>query len=324
MKLGLSQFLWTARVCAAKRDLPERSAAAAGVLALAALTVMATQAMWDEPVPATVPGAERVAPGAPAPGAAAEASTPREILAGGYLGVTYTYPSTVTIRNPGRTDMTVSGFEWVAMPFKSPIYYGARASRWPQSSRFGSMLDFTHSKAIARFDDVAAFTGTHEGKPLPPRARLGDVFKHLEFSHGHNMVTVNALARLGSFRLQPYVGIGAGISLPHTEIGFRNEPGRTYEYQYAGPVGQALAGLEVRLGKASVFVEYKLSYAPYDVPLSGVVHGSWLFVDLWRQFSAWMSREAPPGGRLTTPLLSHHAIGGAMARVTGAQPAGAR
>lgn len=245
----------------------------------------------------------------------AAAAATRETLIGGYLGVTHTHPSTVTIRNSGRTDMTVSGFEWEAKPFKSPIYYGLRATHWPAEARFGRMLDFTHSKAIARFDDVATFTGTHEGKQLPSRAKVGEVFKHLEFSHGHNMLTLNGLARLGSFRLQPYVGAGAGISLPHTEIGFRSEPGRTYEYQYAGLVGQVLAGLELRVGGARVFVEYKLSYAPYDVPLSGVVHGSFLFTDLWRQFRAWVSGVTPPGGRLTTPLLSHHAIGGAMVRV---------
>ena len=129
------------------------------------------------------------------------------------------------------------------------------------------------------------------------------------------MVTLNGLMRLGFFPVQPYVGAGAGISLPHTEVGYRNEKGRTYEYQYAGLTGQALAGLEFRLGRTSVFVEYKFSYSSYDVPLSGVVDGSWLFVDLWRQFRAWWVGESPPGGRLRTPLMTHHGIGGVMVRV---------
>jgi hypothetical protein len=238
-------------------------------------------------------------------------------MAGGYVGVTHTHASTVTIKGPGGTDMTVRGIDWEARPFKSPIYYGLRARHWPAASRFGTLLDFTHSKAIAPFEDAVEFTGTVQGKPLPASGKVGDVFKHLEFSHGHNFVTLNGLARLGGLRLQPYVGAGAGISLPHTEVGFRSEQGRTYEYQYAGLTGQVLAGLELRLGAASVFIEYKLSYSPYDVPLSGVVHGSWLFVDLWRQFSAWVSGQAPPGGRASTPLLAHHAIGGVMVRVGG-------
>lgn len=239
-----------------------------------------------------------------------------ETTVGGYLGVMHTHRSTVTIKNADRTDMTVSGFDWIALPFKSPIYYGLRAIRWGESGRIGAMLDFTHAKAIANFKDVGTFTGRYEGKPLPATAPVGDVFKHLEFSHGHNFVTLNGIMRLGILPLQPYVGAGAGVSLPHTEIGFRAEPGRTYEYQYAGLTGQVLAGLELRLGRTTVFVEYKLSYSPYDVPLSGVVNGGWLFGDLWRQFRAWMSGEAPPGGRLTTPLLTHHGIGGVMVRAS--------
>lgn len=246
----------------------------------------------------------------------------REVMAGGYLGVSYTHNSTVTIKNPGRTDMTVRDFQWEGKPFKSPIYYGLRVVQWPLGARVGTMLDFTHAKAIARFDDVGTFTGTHEGKPLAAKAKVGDVFKHLEFSHGHNMLTLNAITRLGSFAVQPYVGAGAGVSLPHTEIGFRTENGRTYEYQYAGLVGQALAGLEVRLGRVSVFVEYKLSYAPHDVPLSGVVNGWLLVTDIWRQIKAWSSGEVPSGGRLSTTLITHHAIGGVLTRVPmpGARP----
>ncbi len=314
---------WASRWRPAPSQAMERMASATGAFGIAALMVMAIDAAWDAPLPATAEPASRTGPAPAIPGAAAAAVPGREILTGGYIGTTYTYPSTVTIKNPGRTDMTVSGFSWEAKPFKSPIYYGLRATQWPAASRVGTMLDFTHSKAIARFDDTATFTGTLDGKPLPAHAKVGDVFKHLEFSHGHNMLTLNGLTRLGSFRLQPYVGAGAGVSLPHTEIGYRSENGRTYEYQYAGLVGQALAGLEVRIGNAKVFIEYKLTYAPYDVPLSGVVDGWLLFTDLWRQIKAWAIGQTPPGGRLTTPLLSHHGIGGAMVHVTGARPAAA-
>jgi lipid A oxidase len=304
----------------------DRIAAVTGMAALAAIAIDWTR---ETPVIGAVPGnpIERASDKAPASSAASGRSTAGrrgEVLAGGYLGVTHTHPSVVTVKNPGRTDMSLGPIEWEGKPFKSPIYYGLRVSHWGEGARVGTLLDFTHAKAIARFDEETSFKGTLEGKPLPPRAKVGDVFKHLEFSHGHNMLTLNGLLRLGSFRLQPYVGAGGGISLPHTEIGYRGEPGRTYEYQYAGLVGQVLAGLEVQVGGARIFVEYKFSYAPYDVPLSGVVNGWILFTDLWRQTSAWARGEAPPGGRLTTPLLSHHAIGGAMVRVTGARAAAAQ
>jgi hypothetical protein len=178
------------------------------------------------------------------------------------------------------------------------------------------MIDFTHAKAIANADDVATFTGTADGKPLPPKARIGDTFRHFEFSHGHNMVTLNGMMRLGGIlpRISPYVGLGGGVSLPHTEIALRSENGRTYEYQYAGVVGQGLAGIEVRLGRASVFIEYKFSYAPYDVPLSGVANGWLLVTDLWRQAKAWATGETPPRGTLQTRLATHHGIAGVLVR----------
>ncbi len=300
----------------------DRMASVAGMAALAALAIDWTRndEVLGEALAAR-PGDTIERTGTKAPTAAKGGATVgrREVLAGGYLGVTHTHPSVVTIKNPGRTDMSLGPIEWEGKPFKSPIYYGLRVAHWQDGARFGTLLDFTHAKAVSRFDEETSFTGTLEGKALPPRAKVGDVFRHLEFSHGHNMLTLNGLLRLGSFRVQPYVGAGGGISLPHTEIGYRGENGRTYEYQYAGLAGQVLAGLEVQVGGARIFLEYKLSYAPYDVPLSGVVNGWILFTDLWRQISAWAKGEAPPGGRLTTPLVTHHAIGGAMVRVAGAR-----
>ena len=309
----------------------DRASALIGMLALGSAAIAWELGVWMPPEVAALDAMAMTESGAGAASSRVSSDRPdsghtgssprgREILAGGYMGVAHTHPSTVEIKNPGRTDMTVRDFNWIGRPFKAPVYYGLRAIAWPENARVGAMLDFTHAKAIAVFDDIGTFSGSYEGKPLPPKARMGDVFKHLEFSHGHNMVTLNALARLGRFRVQPYVGAGAGISLPHTEVAFREEKGRTYEYQYAGLVGQALVGFEVPLGRVSVFVEYKFSYAPYDVPLSGV--NGWLLVtDVWRQFKAWAGRETPPQGRLRTTLLTHHAIGGVLVRATAASSA---
>ena len=237
---------------------------------------------------------------------------------GGYGGTTYTYPSEVRITKPGAIDMSVRDFGWIGLPFKSPIYYGVRVQRWGASGTVGSMIDFTHAKAIANANDVASMSGTRDGATVPAKARVGDVFKHLEFSHGHNMLTLNGLFRwpaLGA-KIRPYAGIGGGISLPHTEIGFRSaENKRTYEYQLAGLVGQVLAGIEIDLGRSALFIEYKFSYAPYDVPLSEEPRGDLLFTDLWRQFRAWTSGNPPPGGRLATTLATHHGIGGMLLRL---------
>jgi hypothetical protein len=243
--------------------------------------------------------------------AALSDTTAPETLIAGYGGVTHTQESDVHFSKPGATDLTAHGMQWIGRPFKSPIYYGVRAMHWPASSRLGGMLDFTHAKAISVREQTVRFSGTRNGKPADGSAKVGDTFKHLEFSHGHNMLTLNALLSLGRLApaLRPYVGAGVGVSLPHTEVQFLDEQRRTYEYQITGPVGQVVAGLEVRLPRASVLLEYKFSLAPYWAPLS-LLDGSKgnAFIDYWGQVSRWLRGEAPEGGMLTTSLATHHAI----------------
>ncbi len=252
------------------------------------------------------------------------AAIARDIVIGAYGGVTYTHRSVVAITKPGVTDMTVKDFNWIGLPFKAPIYYGLRVQRWQPVTGFGSMVDFTHAKAIAVASDEATFSGTRDGKPVEPKAQIGKVFRHLEFSHGHNMLTYNGLFRWpslgrlsGPFR--PYVGLGAGITLPHTEIGLADKNARTYEYQFAGFVAQLLGGVEINFGRTSTFAEYKFSFSPYEVPLSEEPRGFILFTDLWRQFKAWTSGEQPSGGRLSTNLATHHGNVGVLTRI-GALP----
>lgn len=244
----------------------------------------------------------------------------REWMVGAYGGAQYTYPSEVRLAKPGSHDLTVDSVGWDGEPFVDPIYYGVRIVRWLEGGRTGAMLDFTHSKALAQLGEQASFKGTLSGKPAPASAKLGDVFRRLEFSHGHNMLTLNGLMRLGSIgpRLWPYVGLGLGINLPHTEVQLVGERGRTYEYQYTGPVVQAVLGVELRIPRMSYFLEYKFSLASYSAPLSNM-DGSWLFLDLYRQIRRWLSGEPPPGGYLDTRLTSHQVIGGLGVRF-GASP----
>lgn len=238
------------------------------------------------------------------------ASPGREVMFAGYGGVPYTYPSDVAIMKPGQHDFSVKNVPWDGKPFVNPIYYGARIVHFG-SGRVGTMLDFTHSKAIARLDEDAAFTGTLDGAPAPERARLRDIFRKLEASHGHNMLTLNGLLRLPRFtaRIQPYVGLGAGVTLPHSEVQFANKDERTYEYQLAGPVAQTLIGIELRTARVSYFLEYKFTLAPYTMPLTER-DGSWLPLDLWNQARDWLAGTKPPGGRLTTTFASHQGIFG--------------
>lgn len=239
----------------------------------------------------------------------------KETMVGAYMGAPHTYPSAVRIEKEGAYDFTIDPVHWKAQPFKSPIYYGARVVRWFTGGRTGMMVDFIHSKAIADLKKEAAFSGTLDGKPLPPRAKISEIVKKLEFSHGHNLLTLNGLLRLPNIgaRVSPYVGAGAGVLLPHTEVKLTNGDSRTYEYNYAGPAGQALIGLEFRLSRMSVFLEYKFTYAQYEAPLSQM-NGSWLILDIWRQFQRWMNGEEPPGGHVSTQLSSHQLVGGLAVR----------
>jgi lipid A oxidase len=298
--------------------------AVSAFVALAVSMVQSSNSAYNPAMvyPATSSGDDRAAAGAGAaglPGGGRLRLGAKDTRVGAYGGTSFTHPSDVRITKPGRTDMTVRDVSWIGLPFKSPIYYGVRVQRLAPLASFGSMVDFTHAKAIAVNAQEVKFEGTRDGKAVPASGKIGDTFRHLEFSHGHNMLTWNGIYRSPAFwsKIRPYVGAGAGITLPHTEIGFRDENTRTYEYQYAGLVGQVLGGIEINLGSTSVFFEYKFSYSPYEVPLSHEPRGSWLFVDVWRQFKAWITGQAPPGGRLATKLATHHGIAGVLVNLPG-------
>ena len=288
------------------------------VAAMAALLVFAWPVLAPDAMVATDgPGDAAVTPAATAGDGGQSVRLAREMQVGAYSGASYTQPSAVTVENPDRTVFEVDEINWIGRPFKAPIYYGLRVLSWGPSARFGAMVDFTHAKAISQFSEEATFSGTRNGRPAASRAKVGDVFRHLEFSHGHNLLTLNGLARLGTFfgRIQPYLGVGGGIALPHTEVGFKGEKERTYEYQFAGFAWQSLAGIEVRLGRVSLFFEYKFTFSPYAVPLSQTRIGWLLVTDLWRQFQAWLAGGPPPGGTLRTTLVTHHAVSGVLVRV---------
>ncbi len=273
------------------------------VLAALMLAVAAWPMLMSQPDEASIPAAGRST-------GTFDSATPETLFAG-YGGVTHTHASDVHFAKPNVTDLTAHDVEWIGRPFKSPIYYGLRAMHWPASGRLGGMLDFTHAKAISVREQSVRFTGTRNGKPADATATIGNTFRHLEFSHGHNMLTLNGLLSLGRFTpaVRPYVGGGFGVSLPHTEVQFLDEAKRTYEYQITGPVGQVLAGLEIRLPRVSVLVEYKLSLAPYWAPLSARdgSRGN-AFIDYWGQIGSWLRGEAPEAGMLRTNLITHHAI----------------
>lgn len=249
------------------------------------------------------------------------ASPQREYVVAGYAGAPYTHPSDVHIGKPGVTDMTAHKVNWEGRPFKSPIYYGIRTMTWSATSPFGAMLDFTHSKTISQRAQEIGLSGTRNGQRVPDRAKVDEVFRHLEFSHGHNTLVLNGLVRLADLapRFGPYIGGGVGVALPHTEIGFRDGEPRTYEYQYVGPAAQALVGMELRLPRVSLFVEYKFVIAHYEAPLTQR-DGGWFPEDFLRQLQGYWRGDVPAGGFLTTTLASHQVAAGLGVRVRPVAP----
>lgn len=238
----------------------------------------------------------------------------RENALGAYLGAPYHYPSDFRLTQDGQHDLTIKKVDWYTKPFDNPLYYGARIQRWLGDGRIGTMIDFVHSKAYAPFDAVKTFEGRLDGAPAPGDAKVRDFFDKLEWSHGHNMLTLNGLARLGMIgRISPYIGLGAGVSLPHSEIHLKSDESRTYEYQYTGPTAQALFGVEFRTRTGTIFVEYKFTFADYWGPLTGR-DGTWLPIDLWTQVSRWMSGEEPRDGWAGARLSSHQIVSGFTVR----------
>ncbi|MFV0295599.1 MAG: hypothetical protein ACK5JT_05715 [Hyphomicrobiaceae bacterium] len=292
---------WITPGPAPRRDQAEKIISVVAAVALAAATA---PLLMSTPHDAATSGRQAGNP------SATDVAAPETIVAG-YGGVTHTQASDVHFTKSGVTDLTAHRVEWIGRPFKSPIYYGVRVMHGPAVGSFGGMVDFTHAKASARREQTVTFSGTRNGKPADGSKLSDATFRHLEFSHGHNMLTLNGLFRLHRLlpMFRPYVGAGAGIALPHTEVQFRDEPRRTYEYQITGVVGQAVAGIEIRLPHSSVLLEYKFSLAPYWVPLSerdGRKGNA--FIDYWNQITSWLSGKEPPGGNLTTTLATHHAI----------------
>lgn len=279
------------------------------------IVILATMAGAFEQSPVTPEEGDRAGTG---DGDIVPLSAPpaQETLIAGYTGAPYTYPSDVRIETPGRDDFTVREVDWDGRPFESPIYYGGRVVRWFGAGQFGAMADFTHSKTIARLGQEEAIQGTLRNAPAPARRVLEKLFHKLEFSHGHNMLTLNGLARLPSpaSRVSPYLGLGGGVALPHTEVHLTKEKERTYEYQYGGPVLQALAGLEIRLPRVSLFVEYKFTWAPIRAPLTRRNSDATLVEDVWLQLGRWRSGE-PERGSVSATLASHQVISGIGVRL---------
>ncbi len=195
-----------------------------------------------------------------------------------YGGTALTLDSDVKLKQPGDTRLTFHGVEWDSDAFEEPQYFGLRLTYWlSRQSPGGLAIDFVHDKMIAELDQEVSVTGRRRGEQVDADEVLSGTFAKLEFSHGHNLLTANVLYRglprghsrtAWLKRLQPYIGLGAGVAVPHVEVIAGSVA--TGEYQFAGPALQGLAGIDIDLVKhLSLFVELRLSYAHLDADLDG-------------------------------------------------------
>ncbi len=266
---GLSGLLWPLTQLMAG---VEATAKAAGTLGFAAVLPFAQ---------AADPGGA----GAEAKGGKA-ATAAHEIQIGGYGGYNYTEPSTVRFIQPGGTDMTFTDMQWLGESLKTEPYWGVRTTYWNRSLRgVGFMFDYTHAKATALKTQQVNQSGTRDGQEVPPQEPFDATFRKLEFTHGLNFFTLNAVYRASGLhdRFAPYAGVGIGLSVPHVDTNRSGAPkqARTYSHQIGGLTFQVLGGLQwgfLRSGRASAFAEYKLNYSENVGDLTG---GGTVDTDLW-------------------------------------------
>jgi len=167
-----------------------------------------------------------------------------------YGGIQGAAPSNVSGTDPGGIGAFDFQAEWEGRSLTGPIYYGLRMTWW-QNESFGWGVDFSHDKVSAS-DATLAANG------------LG----RLEFTHGLNILTVNAFKRWPNTgtNFTPYVGAGVGVTLPHVE--FDSGAGTTFEYQIGGPAVTVIAGASYPINdRWSMFGEYKGSYSVNTVEL---------------------------------------------------------
>jgi lipid A oxidase len=211
-----------------------------------------------------------------------------------YIGAAHTRPSTLTINQPAAGNvLTLNDVAYEGRSFSPPIYYGVRASLFPNASTFGMEVEFIHLKTYARTDREARVVGTQHGRAVDRHARLGEFVEQFSMSHGLNLILVNAVVRRALvLRAAGSPGVGGGApaaaaaTLPHPESSIAGEQRDGYEL--GAPALHAAAGLEYHLSRRFALIgEYKLTRTAQDVEIARgnarasftshhlVVGGSW-------------------------------------------------
>ena len=138
---------------------------------------------------------------------------------------------------------------WEGKSFDAPIYYGIRTTIW-RSNKLSYGAEFTHTKAYA-----------------PNKALQSAGFDRIEFTDGHNIITLNINKRWELGEFNTYSLVGLGIAIPHVDA-LPSGGLHTFEYQYSGPAVRGAVGLSRKLNdKFSIFTEYQFTASDNKVSL---------------------------------------------------------
>ncbi|HEX8820734.1 MAG TPA: hypothetical protein VF794_12470 [Archangium sp.] len=215
-----------------------------------------------------------------------------------YVGVSFTHDSNVRLRQPGGTDLTYRDISWTSQSWTSPIYYGVRLTHHFEARRdWGVMLDFFHDKVFADTEQAVRVTGTRGGEPVEGMEPMAATVQRFNMSHGMNYLTLDVLHRWNTCpepgctgRVQPYVGAGAGLVIPHVEATMGDQA--VSEYQVRGPAFQVLGGVAWPFAsRFALSSEYRFTHTSPTVDV--------------------------PGGTLETSIDTHHLIAGPSFRLPG-------
>lgn len=192
-----------------------------------------------------------------------------------YVGKASTADGDLRLRRSPDTDVVLRDVAWGDESLRLPIYYGIRVTWWlPSLAGWGAGIEFTHAKMVADDGQLVEVSGVRDGAPVRGRQRIGDYLDEFEITHGHNFLTLHVVHRWrlgppgppGRARLEPYLGAGAGLALPHAEARFAD--GTTGSGQVARPALRGFAGVDAGLwGPLSAFLEYELAWADVGVDL---------------------------------------------------------
>jgi lipid A oxidase len=201
-----------------------------------------------------------------------------EVQASLFFGANFASDNDVHLTRPNLTDASFENVRWATDPFHLPghsadaPYYGARLTYWFDAApNWGIFVDYTHTKVIAERGDVVPASGLINGAPIGPSILLSNVFSHLQFTDGLNMLTLNVAYRwpVNTF-FTPYLSLGAGAAIPDVEV---TNPGfpATHDYEFTGGVVHGFVGIDIAVWKpVSLFLEYGVSYAQVqDADLRG-------------------------------------------------------